>query len=79
MNPELKEMEDKIRRGQEKAHQVNESINTLPPVERITTILDNKQLYVEVEQMKPNYKNIVQKLEPLSDKELQVISELATM
>jgi hypothetical protein len=71
MNPELKVMEDKIRSVQEKAHQENESINTLPPVEWMTTILANRQLYVEVEQMKVEHKSIVQKLEPLQDEALR--------
>jgi hypothetical protein len=49
MNPELKEIEDKVRSTQEKAQQDNESINTLPPIKRMTTILVNRWLYNEIE------------------------------
>jgi hypothetical protein len=51
-NPELQALEEKIRTMQEQVHQANECVNTLPPAERMTTILANRKLYSAVEQMK---------------------------
>jgi hypothetical protein len=42
----------KNKKHKEKAHKTNESINTLPPVERMMKIMENRQLYNEIEHMK---------------------------
>jgi hypothetical protein len=52
MNLELKALEENIRIMQEKVHQVNEHINTLPPTEQMTKILENMHVYNQVEEMK---------------------------
>jgi hypothetical protein len=44
----------------------------------LTTILENRQIYKEVEQVWEDQKKIAQKLEPLQNEELRVIVELAT-
>jgi hypothetical protein len=40
---------DKIRSMQENSHQVTDNINKFPLTEQRTTILDNRQMYIEVE------------------------------
>jgi hypothetical protein len=48
-DPEMKAIEAKLREAQEHAQQASERVATLPPVERMTTILAQRQSYVEVE------------------------------
>jgi hypothetical protein len=49
MISELKKIEEIVRSVQEKAHKSNEIINTLPPAERMMTILANRHVYSETE------------------------------
>jgi hypothetical protein len=50
--PELQALEEKIMVAQEQVNQATERANTLPPIERMTTLLANKKLYLAVEQLK---------------------------
>jgi hypothetical protein len=77
-DPEMKVVEEKLREAQEKAQKASESINTLPPVERMMTILAQRQSYVEVENMWDQQKILQQRLGPLQEEALRVIGELAT-
>jgi hypothetical protein len=61
-NPELQALEEKIRTMQEQVHQATERVNTLPPTERMTTLLANRKLYSAVEQMKEEQWKITQEL-----------------
>jgi hypothetical protein len=53
-------IEAKLREVHEKAQQASERAATLPPVERMTTILDQRQAYVEVEKMRDHQKILQQ-------------------
>jgi hypothetical protein len=59
-DPEMKVVEAKLREAQEKAQQASEKITTLPPVERMTTILAQRQSYLEVEKMRDQQKILQQ-------------------
>jgi hypothetical protein len=41
-DPEMKAIEAKLREAQEHAHQATERVATLPPMEHMTTILDQR-------------------------------------
>jgi hypothetical protein len=47
----MKAVEERLREVQEHAQQALERVTTLPPVERMTTILAQRQSYLEVEKM----------------------------
>jgi len=48
----MKDMEAKLREVQEKEQQTSDKITALPLVERMKTILAQKQSYVEVKKMR---------------------------
>jgi hypothetical protein len=50
--PELQALDEKIRVAQEQVIQATEHANTLPPTERMTTLLANRKLHLAVEQLK---------------------------
>jgi hypothetical protein len=73
----LKEIEDRIRSTPEKAHKTNESINTLPPTEWMKTILANRHIYNEVENVSRVEEDCAE-IGTYVEKALRVIGELAT-
>jgi hypothetical protein len=77
--PEMKVVEAHLREAQERAHQASEKIMTLPPTERMTTILAQRQSYMEVENMRDQQNILQQRLGPLQEEAVRVIGELATV
>jgi hypothetical protein len=63
-NLDLQALEKKKRTMQEKMHKDNERVNTLPPIEIMTTLPNNRKLYSEVEQMKEEQRKFTYKLKP---------------
>jgi hypothetical protein len=56
----MKVVEAKLREAQEQAQQASERVTTLPPVEHMTTILAQRQSYLEVEKMRDQQKILQQ-------------------
>jgi hypothetical protein len=50
--PERKVLEEKTQIVMEQANQATKHVNTLPPTERMTTLLAIRKLYLVVEQLK---------------------------
>jgi hypothetical protein len=61
-DPNLKVIEAKLREAQEREQQASERTTTLPPAEHRTTILAQKQSYLEVEKMRDQHKILQQHL-----------------
>ena len=74
----MKAIEAKLREAKEHAQQASERVATLPPVELMTTILAQRQSYVEVEKMR-DQKNILQHfLGPMQEEAVRVNDESDT-
>ena len=72
----MKVVETRLRDSQEKMHKYLESINTLPPAERMMTILAQRQSYDAIEKLHERENILQQRLGPQQDEALRVIGEL---
>jgi hypothetical protein len=59
-DPEMKVVEARLRDAQEKAQKASENISTLPPVERMMTILAQRKSYNEIEKIRDQQKILQQ-------------------
>jgi hypothetical protein len=59
-DPEMKVVEARLRDVQEKAQKALENISMLPPAECMMAILENRQSYTEIEQIRDQQKILQQ-------------------
>jgi hypothetical protein len=75
-NAEIQVLEQRLQTMQEKAQKIKDTMNTLPPKERMTAIIENRQLNQEINQIRMEQQNLAQKLEPLQEEAFRVTKEL---
>jgi hypothetical protein len=73
---ELQEIGKKLQVAQDKAHKFKEVMSTLPPAEMVTPMVENTNIYLEMNQIRVEQKACTQKIETLHEEAYKVTREL---
>jgi hypothetical protein len=74
---ELQGIEKKLQVALEKVQKFKETMSTLPPTENMVAIMENRKLYLDINQMRAEQQAHTQNIETLQEEAFLVTEELA--
>jgi hypothetical protein len=75
---ELQEIDQKIHASQNKAQKFKEIMSTLPLIDVVTTMAENKNIYLEINQLRIEQHACAQKIEVLQEESYKVTMDFSS-